>query len=310
MCRYAWVLSLVASELIYWRFTLTHPEEPLAAFLSEPSRIGREISVTGKWVPKNPGGMFRKSAESKDMLNEWEDIHAGARADSGVMSTEINHAVGNDAVLVHHTFENPDALVNYFSTTATQHMAALTAVAKPEIHLVRGAKIPSSVTDAVTAKGVSASFGELLFGYVKGDYRQPDPSAAINVTAKWTGRDNVASALADLEYWWQRVGTDAFDLEDGLLRFEVYRVIGEEALIIHEVFSTNAELKYHLSKGTAEMYKKYIDRVAYPECYFFRGPVSWTIRTYSKFMHLPATYSSQGSNYTRPGGSMSDGIAQ
>jgi hypothetical protein len=307
MCRYGRVVPLVALGFVYRRLLLTHPEESLAAFLAEPSRIGQEISVTGKWVPTSPGGMFRQSAESRDMLKEWEDIHAGARADSGVMATEINHAVGQDAVLVHHTFESPDALVDYFSTTATQHMAVLTAVAKPEIHLVRGTQIPDSVTDAVSAKGVPASFGEMLFGYVKDDYRKPDPGAAINVTAKWTGKDDVASALADLEYWWQQVGTDAFDLEEGLVRFEVYRVMGQDALIIHEVFNANAELKYHLSKGTAAKYKKDIDEVADPECYFFRGPVSWTIRTYSKFMHLPATYSSQGSNYTRPGGTMSDG---
>ena len=82
---------------------------------------------------------------------------------------------------------------------------------------------------------------------------------------------------------------------------------GDDALIIHETFATNADLKFHLTKGTAAKYKKDIDQIAAPEAYFFRGPVSWTIRTYSKFMHLPATYSSQGSNYTRPGGSMSDG---
>ena len=51
----------------------------------------------------------------------------------------------------------------------------------------------------------------------------------------------------------------------------------------------------------------HVDQVAAPEAYFFRGPVSWTIRTYSKFMHLPATYSSQGSHFTQPGGTMSDG---
>ena len=286
---------------------MTQPAEPLAPFLTEPSKIGQEISVTGKWVPTRPGGLFRKSIESKDMLSEWEDIHAGARADTGVLSTEINHAVGQDAVLVHHVFENPDALVDYFSTTATQHMAALTAVAKPEIHLVRGTHIPGVVKEAVTAKGVPATFGELLFGYVKDDYQQPDQNAAINVTAKWTGKKDLPTALDDLKYWWQRVGTEAYGLEEGLLRFEVYRAIDEDALIIHEVFSTNDELKFHLSKGTAEKYKSDIDQVATPGCYFFRGPVSWTIRTYSKFLHLPATYSSQGSNYTRSGGTMSDG---
>ncbi|MCL1587591.1 MAG: antibiotic biosynthesis monooxygenase [Actinomycetia bacterium] len=286
---------------------MTQPTEPLAPFLAEPSEIGQEISVTGKWVPSRPGGLFRKSIESKDMLSEWEDIHAGARADTGVLSTEINHAVGQDAVLVHHVFENPDALVEYFSTTATQHMAALTAVAKPETHLVRGRHIPGVVKEAVTAKGVPATFGELLFGYVKNDYQQPNKNSAINVTAKWTGKKDVPTALDDLKYWWQRVGTEAYSLEEGLLRFEVYRAIDEDALIIHEVFATNDDLKFHLSKGTAEKYKSDIDQVATPECYFFRGPVSWTIRTYSKFLRLPATYSSQGSNYTRSGGTMSDG---
>jgi hypothetical protein len=96
-------------------------------------------------------------------------------------------------------------------------------------------------------------------------------------------------------------------MEEGLLRFEAYQVIGEDALIIHETFKNSDELKFHLSKGTAEKYKKDIDEVATPEAYFFRGPVSWTIRTYSKFLHLPATYSSQGSNFTRAGGSMTDG---
>jgi len=286
---------------------MTLAPQPLPPFLAETSRIGQEISVTGKWVPTKAGGRFRKSAESKDMLSEWEDIHTGAKLDSGVLATEINHAVGEDAVLVHHVFANPDALVHYFSTTATQHMAALTAVAKPQIHLIRGTHIPDSVKDAVTAKRVTASFGELLFGYVKNDYSKPDPTTAINVTAKWAGKADVPSALDDLKYWWQRVGTEAHDLEEGLLRFEAYRVIGEDALIIHEVFATNDELKFHLSKGTAEKYKKHIDEIAAPEAYFFRGPVSWTIRTYSKFLHLPATYSSQGSGYTQPGGTMSDG---
>ena len=56
------------------------------------------------------------------MLKEWEDIHLGARGDAGVLSTEINHAVGEDAVLIHHVFKDPGALIHYFSTTATQHM--------------------------------------------------------------------------------------------------------------------------------------------------------------------------------------------
>ena len=286
---------------------MTHPAQPLAPYLAEPSRIGEEISVTGKWVPSNPGGRFRKSAESREMLQEWEDIHQGARSDPGVLSTEINHAVGEDAVLVHHVFESADALVHYFSTTAEQHVAALTSVARPELHLVRGVTVPARAREALQSKNVPVAFGELLYGYVKEDYQRPDLETAIMVTAKWTCTEDAPTALEDLSYWWQRVGTDAYSLEEGLLRFEAYQVIGEDALIIHETFHDNAVLRFHLSKGTAEKYKKDIDQVAAPEAYFFRGPVSWTIRTYSRFMHLPATYTSLGSHFTRPGGSMSDG---
>ncbi|NNC90941.1 MAG: hypothetical protein HKN80_00475 [Acidimicrobiia bacterium] len=284
---------------------MTPPTEPLAPFLAEPSRIGEEISVTGKWVPTEPGGRFRKSAESREMLQEWEDIHADAKGDPGVLFTEINHAVGEDAVLVHHVFKDPDALVHYFSTTATQHMGALTGVARPQLHLIRGTSIPAPAREALMAKNVTAAFGEHLFGYVKEDYRRPDPETAIMVTAKWTclpGGD-----LEELKYWWQRVGTEAHSIEKGLVRFEAYQVIGEDALIIHEAFENTDELKFHLTKGTAEKYKKDIDKVAAPEAYFFRGPVSWTIRTYSKFLHLPATYTSHGSSFTQAGGSMSEG---
>ena len=286
---------------------MTQLAEALPPFLAEPSRIGQEISVTGKWTPVKQGGRFRKSAESKEMLKEWEDIHAGAKGDAGVLSTEINHAVGEDAVLVHHVFEDPDALVHYFSTTAMQHMGALSAVAKPGLHLIRGLSIPAPAQEAIAAKNVPTVFGELLFGYVKEDYRRPDTETAIQVTAKWTCKPDTASHLEELKYWWQRVGTDAHSMEMGLLRFEAYQAIGEDALIIHETFKDSDQLKFHLSKGTAERYKKDIDQVATAEAYFFRGPVSWTIRTYSKFLHLPATYSSQGSNFTRPGGSMSGG---
>ena len=113
--RYALALWLVHSVSRPVEALLTHPVEPLAPFFAEPSRIGDEITVTGKWVPSRPGGRFRKSPDSADMLSEWEDIHSGARSAAGVLSTEINHAVGEDAVLVHHVFENPDAMVNYFS---------------------------------------------------------------------------------------------------------------------------------------------------------------------------------------------------
>jgi quinol monooxygenase YgiN len=284
---------------------MTELKEELPVYMQQPTKLGQEISVTGKWVPTIKGGLFRKSAESKEMLKEWEAIHQGARNYKGMLSTEINHAIGQEAVLVHHIFRDADSLLDYFNTTATEHMAALTAVAKPDIHLIRGLKISDKVRDAFSSKNVAGNFGEYLFGYVKNDYQRPDPEKSIEVTAKWTCKDN--GTIDELIYWWQRVGTDAFDLEKGLVRFEVYRVIGENALIIQETFDTSDELQFHLSKGTAEKYKKDIDKIAFPENYFFRGPVSWMIRTYSKFLHLPATYSSQGSHYTQEGGTMSEG---
>lgn len=282
------------------------PYEALPQFLSETSKIDKEISITGKWIPTKKGGLFRKSAESKEMLKEWEDIHVEAKNHQGILSTEINHAVGQDAVLVHHVFRDTESLTNYFASTATDHKLALTKVAKPDLHLVRGTHISEEVKTAIQGKVSDASFGEYLFGFVKNSYDRPDPEHAIGVTAKWTCKNG--ASLDELIYWWQRVGTDAFDMEKGLVRYEVYRAIGEDALIIHEVFDTSDELKFHLTKGTAAKYKKDIDKIAAPECYFFRGPVSWTIRTYSKILGLPATYSSQGSHFKQPGGNMSEGI--
>ena len=61
---------------------MTQPREPLPPHLAEPSKLGDEVSITGKWIPTKPGGLFRKSAESKEMLQEWEDIHVGARGRS------------------------------------------------------------------------------------------------------------------------------------------------------------------------------------------------------------------------------------
>ena len=287
---------------------MTWISEPLAAHLTEPSKLGQEISVTGKWIPSKKGILFRKSAESREMRQEWEDIHLDARNSTGVLSTEINHAVGEDAVLVHHVFEDSNALVNYFTSTATEHMVALTSVAKPDLHFVRGLNIPTSVKEAIEAKKVSVVSGDYLYGYVKDDYKRPDYDSAIMVTAKWACKPTDDSKLEELKHWWQMVGTDAYSMEKGLLRFEAYKVPGEDALIIHEVFENSNELQFHLSRGTAAKYKKNLDEIAAPENYYFRGPVSWTIRTYSKFMHLPATYSSQGSNFTNEGGSFSDGI--
>lgn len=283
-------------------------KETLPDYLAKPTKLGHEISITGKWIPVKKGGIFRKSAESTEMLLEWEDIHGEARSFEGMLSTEINHAVGQDAVLVHHVFRDAEAMENYFSSTASAHQEALFKVAKPDIHLVRAVSIPSNAKRAIETKNINVAFGQHLFGYVKHDYKRPDPVNAIQVTAKWTCKSEDSGNLEELIYWWQKVGTEAYDLEKGLVRFEVYQVIDEHALIIHETFENSDELKFHLSKGTAEKYKKDIDRIAYPENYFFRGPVSWTIRTYSRFLRLPATYSSMGSHYMQAGGNMSDGI--
>ena len=280
--------------------------EPLPDFLSKGTQIGNEISVTGKWVATQKSGFFRKSTEYKEMLKEWDSIHQEAKMHQGMLSTEIDPAIGQDAVLIHHIFENTASLVNYFNTTAEKHIKNLTTVANPDIQLIRGVKIDDTVRQALSSKNVKGNFGEYLFGYVKNDYQKPDPETAVQVTAKWTCKDE--GTLEELTYWWQRVGTDAYDMEKGLVRFEVYRVIGEKALIIHETFEDSNELQFHLTKGTAEKYKKDIDKIAFPENYFFRGPVSWLIRTYSKFMNLPATYTGQGSHYTQEGGTMSEGI--
>lgn len=277
----------------------------LPSFMEAPIQIGNELSITGKWLPKTKGGFFRKSEDSREMLKEWEDIHQDAKNHQGMLSTEINHAIGQDAVLVHHIFENEESLINYFTQTANQHAQALHQVAKPDFHLIRGMKMSEDVKNAIKDKGVNGTFGEYIFGFVKHDYQQPDPAKAVQVTAKWTCKPG--ESLEELKHWWLKVGTDAYSEEEGMVRFEAYEVVGENALIIHETFESSDELKFHLTKGMAARYKNDIDQIAAPENYFFRGPVSWTIRTYSKFMGLPATYSSRGSYYLQEGGTMSEG---
>ena len=158
---------------------MNKPTEPLPSFLAEPIKLGQEISITGKWVPIKKSGLFGKSAESREMIIEWENIHKEAKTHKGILSTEINHAVGQDAVLVHHVFKNADEMVDYYSTIAEEHQLALTKVAKPELHLIRGQNIPSVASEVLLSKNVTGMFGEFLFGYVKEDYKQPDKETAI-----------------------------------------------------------------------------------------------------------------------------------
>ena len=78
--------------------------------------------------------------------------------------------------------------------------------------------------------------------------------------------------------------------------------------ISKDVFDVVDHLEHHHQfLNNASGFKKF-DKISFPENYFFRGPVSWMIRTFSKFLHLPATYSSQGSHYIKDGGNMSDGL--
>ena len=49
-------------------------KEPLPQFLLEETKIGSEISLTGKWVATKKSGFFRKSMEYKEMLKEWDKI--------------------------------------------------------------------------------------------------------------------------------------------------------------------------------------------------------------------------------------------
>ncbi len=275
--------------------------------LIEQLKIGDEISITGKWVPKLPGGLFRKSTDATELLSEWEDIHSDARKDPDLLHTEINHAVGEDAVLVHHVFRNPQAVLNYFENTASNHARNLMQVAQPQLHFVHGLNVPKAVTDALNSKGVQTATGNFSYGFVR-DYAAPDTSSAIEVVAKWGIKPGCsAERYADLTKIWRQVGNEAFETELGMQRFEVYEIDGENALITRETFDTTDELKFHLTKGTAAKYKSKLDDFAAPQSYYFRGPVAWMIRTYSKFMQLPATYSTLGSHHTMPGGSMSSG---
>jgi len=279
---------------------------PLADHLAEPSKTGSEISVTGKWTPTKRR-MFGRSTESKATKAKLEGILEGTRGESGVLSMELDPTVGGDSFLVHQVFKDSQALIAYIASTG---LGNLLTVARPDLQLVRGLDIPSGVVDAIQTKGIPAVFGKHLFGFVKNDYRQPSYTSAIDVTAKWTCKPNATSQLDNLKYWWQRVGTDAFSLEEGLLRYEVYEAVGEDALIIHETFEDTTELKFHLMKGTAKKYKSDIDKVAEAERYLFRGPVSWLIRTYSKILRLPATYSNRGDRHSQAGGNMSDGTTE
>lgn len=286
---------------------MTETENKKESIINNGSKIGTEISITGKWVPKKSGFLFMKSNDSKELINEWNEIHAAASEFEGILSTEVNSAIGEDAVLIHHVFDNKNSLLKYFNSIAREHVNKLTQIASPEVQIIRGVEIDEDIEKSIP-NNIKIDYAEYRSGYIRNDYAAPDKTNAINVTAKWKVHPNSDGTIDELIYWWEKVATEAYDLEKGLSRFEIYKVKDEDALVIHEVFDTNEQLQFHLSKGTAAIYKKEIDKVAAPENYFFRGPVSWMIRTYSKFMNLPATYSRNSLDYKIESGSFSDGL--
>jgi len=289
---------------------MTFTPQPLPPHLSESPKLGSEVSLTGKWIPKRQKRLFGSSPDSVPMRQALNELKNIGQSNQSVLTFELNDVVGADAVLLHIVFEDGKALVDFFGNAGAKQFATLNNVAVPDLHLLRGISVPDESTKQLESISIPVASGDFLFGYVKHDSRLPDLTSAIDVTAKWTCKPSSPSSQEELKHWWQQVGTDAFEMEKGLVRFEAFQVKNEDALIIHETFEDTSELKFHLTKGTAHKYKKSIDQIAVPERYMFRGPVSWLIRTYSKFMRLPATYSTRSSRYSKPGGNMSEGIAE
>ena len=270
---------------------MTTIDESVKEPLTEVRAQDQKISITAKWKANKQRAFFSDSEESKEMKDLWNKIHDQAKNIDGILRTEVDMTVGEDAVLVHHDFENKESLRNYFKQVAFANKNNMESVAHAERIMIRGSEADADIKGDMTAISDRVDYGEFLFAYSR-DLDQLDNEKLIQVTAKWTCKKE--EDLPELIHWWKEVGMEAYDLEEGLVYFEVGKVTGEAALIIHETFATNADLQFHLTKGTANIYKKHIDKVAAPEDYFFRGPVSWLIRTYSKFMRLPATYSRRG----------------
>jgi quinol monooxygenase YgiN len=253
---------------------MTVNSTPLADHLAEPTRIGSEISVTGKWVPRSSGLPLFGSGNRDVLRNLLDQMATATKHFDGCLTVEVDHTVGGNAALVHFVFTDSDSLADFYGEVAAPQFRQVVEIAEPDLHIVRGAHVTDAAADAMGTHGIPFAVGDFLFGYVKHDYQLPDLSEAIDVTAKWTCKPTSSSELDQLKHWWQMVGTDAFSMEEGLVRFEAYQVAGEDALIIHETFENTSELKFHLTKGTAHKYKKSIDEIAVPERYYFRGPVA------------------------------------
>ncbi len=83
------------------------------------------------------------------------------------------------------------------------------------------------------------------------------------------------------------------------MRFETYRVPGEDALIIHETFKDTSVLKFHLTKGTAAIFKDDIDKIAAPENYYFRG-TGVLDHSHLLKVHAPSRHLQQPGQATTP----------
>ncbi len=144
-----------------------------------------------------------------------------ARANDGVLQTEINHAIGDGSVLFNLVFRDADAPVAFFEPHVAAHAMVLRKVARSELHLLRGVAVPDRFKRRLAGLEIPTTIGSNSYGFVR-SYTAPDPSKAIQVTAKWRCKPNAPAGSGEaLASIWRQVGTDAFDLEKGLLRFEV-----------------------------------------------------------------------------------------
>ena len=205
-----------------------------------------------------------------------------------MVSTAVHRVVGGGSVLVHQVFADTDALARHTTGVSVEQRRSLAAVSEPGLHMVRGLELSDVARSALATSGVPVATGEWTYGFARHDSAAELPDTAVQVTAVWTVAD--PSDLGELRHWWREVATLAHEIDPGMLRCEAHQVDDRPALIIHETFADTAELKFHLTKGTAATFKKNLDRIAAPEAYYFRGSVAWSIRTYSTFMRLPATY--------------------
>lgn len=274
----------------------------LAPHLASVPHFGTEIALTGAWITRGA----RSKLSQRTLVEKFQVLRAEEYFSHGLLEMEINPGVAG-GVVTHFVFASAEAMAHYFNSLARASIEQLVTMANPEPHLARGIKVPAHPAKELGGQHIPIIFGEWAYGFIRDSYAKPDPASAIMVSAQWSCINDDETSLQELTRLWQVVGTEAYEMEPELLRFEAYRIPGQHSMIIHEVFGTNKELQFHLQKGTAAIYKKDLDAVSTAKIYLFRGPVSWLIRTYSKVLRLPATYSSRDPRLPQAGNSMTDG---